>query len=92
MWVWYNFRTQGPDFDRTAYGDGAMRLTAYWLGRRGMNFDNQQFVIKVKRFERAEKWEHGKLSKALSQPWQDAGSASWVDGEFQFSMMDVESL
>lgn len=92
-WAKWSFRVNGPVVSVKKLESGVRDFTAFWMVQQGLKFDDEQnFAVLVKRIDTPEFWVRDFLKKQLEKPWKEAGSATWKNGEFSFSVKDIEAL
>jgi hypothetical protein len=92
LWVFWTFRAMAPSVNMSRLTDGVKRMTAFWMGKRGMLPLDARFRILVKRVDVPTQWEAGFLDRQKTRPWSDAGSVTWHNGEFHADIKDIENL
>ncbi len=88
----WTFKVVSAQVEASKLSEGISRYTAFWAGQRGLQLNNLKFEIMVKRIDDYKDWEENFLRNQIKKPWQVAGQAYWVNGEFKVDLKDIEKM
>lgn len=92
-WVKWTFRVNGPYVNEQNLRKGLRDFSAFWLGQNHKPFNNQTFIIKVKKIIIPKKFIPGIFEKQISGHWINAGTFTWNNNKFEINIpKPVESL
>jgi predicted DCC family thiol-disulfide oxidoreductase YuxK len=91
-WVKWTFRANSPLINQNVLSNSIRDFTAFWAYKRGVNLDNAEFIIKVKKNRDPVAWEYDFLHKQLANPWLDGGTVLWKNKEFSSNIKNIEEL
>lgn len=86
LWVNYTWRVSNPQPDPVTMSRGYEHLTAWWLGRQGLELDGATFVVLRRPCDRCDGWTAGYYQRQLRHAWQPVGRAAWRGGDFKFQL------
>jgi len=90
--MWANIAVT-PNIDEGRLKKFIMKVTAFWGIKTGLDLDNTQFVIKMKKIKAPFVWEKDLRNNNLSGDWQTIGQARWQGKEISISLPeDVNEL
>ena len=90
--MWANIAVT-PTIDELRLKKFIMKITAFWGKKIGLNLDQTQFVIKMKKIEAPFEWEKDLRINNLKGDWQTIGSAKWSGREINFLLPnDIDAL
>jgi predicted DCC family thiol-disulfide oxidoreductase YuxK len=91
-WIKWTYRSNSPLINQELLSNGIQSFTAFWAYKNGINLDDAEFIIKVKKNEDPTEWEYDFLNKQLSNPWLDGGTAKWENKMFSADLKNIEDL
>ncbi|WP_394752108.1 DCC1-like thiol-disulfide oxidoreductase family protein [Crenothrix sp.] len=56
-----------------------MKVTAFWGEQIGINLNNAQFQIKLKKIDAPTHWVYDQLHKNMAAPWVTVGTVTWTN-------------
>jgi hypothetical protein len=90
--MWANIAVT-PNIDEVRLKKFIMKVTAFWGVKSGLNLQNTQFIIKMKKISTPFVWENDLRNKNLSGEWQNIGSARWHGKEIEIVLPeDIDIL
>lgn len=90
--MWANIAVT-PNIDEVRLKKFIMKVTAFWGKKSGLDLENTQFIIKMKRTRAPSSWEKDLRNNNLSGDWEAIGSAAWSGKEIKISLpKDIDSL
>ena len=90
--MWANIAVT-PNIDEFRLKKFIMKVTAFWGVKLGLDLNDTQFIIKMKKIEAPFDWEKGLRDKNLSGDWLAIGSAQWKDKEIAINLPnDIDAL
>jgi hypothetical protein len=92
LWAKWMFRANGPTIHLTAFTYDLRLVTAFWARREGVDLNDAEFRVIVKKFDRVEEWSPGVLKRQVRQPWQEAGHLYWKNNQFTTTLSDIEQM
>jgi hypothetical protein len=70
-----------------------MKVTAFWGRKTGLDLENTQFIVKMKRISAPFVWEKDLRNNNLSGEWQAIGTVQWTGKEVKISLpKDIDIL
>lgn len=94
-WVKWTFRVSSPIMNQYDLQQGIRDFTAYWLYNNDVsgNPDGKHtFIISVKKIASPSGWEKNFLKYQLLEPWRDAGTVEWDNGNYTTRIGNIESM
>ncbi|GAB6141307.1 hypothetical protein JCM14076_20360 [Methylosoma difficile] len=85
--MWANIAVT-PTINNVRLQKFIMKVTAFWGQKSGLNLDNAEFKIKLKRIDAPTYWVQDQLHKNLSGEWVTIGSATWANKVISFNLPD----
>ncbi len=92
LWVKWIFRVNGTDVNLNSLILDLRHITAFWARREGIDLDNAQFRVLVKKFDPVEGWSPGFLESQVNHPWLEAGHVFWKEKQFTTALNDIEAM
>jgi len=90
--MWANIAVT-PNIDEFRLKKFIMKITAFWGNKLGLDLNDIQFIIKMKKIKAPFEWEHDLRAKNLSGDWLAIGSAQWKDKEIAINLPnDIDAL
>ena len=90
--MWANIAVT-PNIDELRLKKFIMKVTAFWGFKSGLELDNTQFIIKMKRIRAPFMWEKDLRNNNLSGEWRAIGSAEWRGAEIKVSLpADIDTF
>ena len=90
--MWANIAVT-PNIDEIRLKKFIMKVTAFWGVKSGLNLQNTQFIIKMKKINTPFVWENDLRNRNLSGDWQSIGSARWHGKEIKIILPeDIDIL
>ncbi|MEY4718805.1 MAG: hypothetical protein RL563_1423 [Pseudomonadota bacterium] len=90
--MWANIAVT-PNIDELRLKKFIMKVTAFWGIKSGLELDNTQFIIKMKRIRAPFSWEKDLRNNNLSGEWRAIGSAEWRGAEIKVSLpADIDTF
>ena len=90
--MWANIAVT-PNIDEFRLKKFIMKITAFWGNKLGIDLNDTQFIIKMKKIKAPFDWEQDLRAKNLSGDWLAIGSAQWKDKEFAINLPnDIDAL
>ncbi len=90
--MWANIAVT-PDIDEVRLKKFIMKVSAFWGTKIGLDLDNTQFIIKMKKIRAPFSWEKDLRKNNLSGEWQAIGSAQWLNNEVKITLpKDIDIL
>lgn len=90
--MWANIAVT-PNIDELRLKKFIMKVTAFWGVKSGLELDNTQFIIKMKRIRAPFMWEKDLRNNNLSGEWRAIGSAEWRGAEIKVSLpADIDTF
>ena len=68
------------------------RITAYWCTEVGLELDNCQLTVKMKKIDSPTDWVKDLRKHNLSGLWQNIGSVVWKDNQINITLPNIEEL
>ncbi len=91
LWVNWTWRVSNPLPDRTQMSDGLRRITAWWIGKRGFDFNGQRFLVMRRNCDPCDGWRLGYYQDQLEHEWLPIGTVEWTDGQCEV-MLEPDAL
>lgn len=92
IWAKWSFRANHNKIIQSDLEKGIRDFTAFWAKKNGVNLNDAEFIIKLKKIETPHNWEKDFLKKQMEKPWQDIGKAKWQDKIYSIEIPEVEKL
>lgn len=90
--MWANIAVT-PNIDELRLKKFIMKVTAFWGIKQGVDLENSQFIIKMKRIRAPFEWEKDLRTNNLAGDWQAIGAAQWHGKEIQINLPhDIDQL
>ncbi|MEI6949519.1 DCC1-like thiol-disulfide oxidoreductase family protein [Paraflavisolibacter sp. H34] len=89
-WAKWGFRINGNQVTPNRLREGLKRFTAFWMYKQGIDFNQAEFVVKVKEVDTPTGWEKDFLQKQISHSWINVGGAKWQGGQFLMDIADFD--
>jgi hypothetical protein len=90
--MWANIAVT-PNIDEARLKKFIMKVTAFWGVKSGLELDNTQFIIKMKKTRAPFVWEKDLRNSNLSGEWRAIGSAEWRGDEIKISLpADIDTF
>ncbi|WP_347988124.1 DCC1-like thiol-disulfide oxidoreductase family protein [Methylomonas sp. AM2-LC] len=90
--MWANIAVT-PNIDEVRLKKFIMKVTAFWGIKSGLDLQNTQFLIKMKKIDAPFEWEKDLRSKNLSGEWRTIGEARWQGKEVKITLpTDIDAL
>lgn len=90
--MWANIAVT-PNIDELRLKKFIMKVTAFWGTKIGLDLDNTQFIIKMKKIRAPFVWEHDLRRNNLAGEWQAIGSVTWSGREIKINLpKDIDTL
>ena len=83
--MWANIAVT-PTIDHERIKKFTMKVTAFWGINSGLDLENTEFHIKMKRINAPTDWVYDQLHKNFAAPWQTVGAAKWSNKVFFFDL------
>ncbi|MFV0172835.1 DCC1-like thiol-disulfide oxidoreductase family protein [Empedobacter falsenii] len=91
-WVKWSFRVNHNKINQNNLEKGIRDFTAFWAKKNGIDLNDANFTIKVKKIDTPKDWEKDFLKKQMQKPWKDVGTARWRDKEYFIEIPIIEEL
>ncbi len=90
--MWANIAVT-PKIDEFRLKKFIMKVTAFWGVRSGLDLQQTQFLVKMKKIRAPEDWEKSLRNKNLSGDWQTIGTVRWRGREALINLPeDIDAL
>ena len=90
--MWANIAVT-PNIDNQRLKKFIMKITAFWGTKIGLNLNNTQFTLKLKKIKAPSTWRFNLRNNNLNNPWNIIGIASWTNETFSIRLPpDIEAL
>ena len=90
--MWANIAVT-PNIDELRLKKFIMKVTAFWGTKQGIDLQNTQFILKMKKSKAPVEWEKGLKNNNLSGEWLAIGGARWHGKEIEISLpADLDQL
>jgi hypothetical protein len=90
--MWANIAVT-PNIDNRRLKKFIMKVTAFWGTKIGLDINQTQFQIKLKRIEAPSYWVEDLLHKNMSAPWTTIGTVNWTNNTIDYHLPeDINSL
>jgi predicted DCC family thiol-disulfide oxidoreductase YuxK len=90
--MWANIAVT-PNIDEIRLKKFIMKVTAFWGRKTGLDLENTQFIVKMKRISAPFVWEKDLRNNNLSGEWQAIGTVQWTGKEVKISLpKDIDIL
>jgi len=90
--MWANIAVT-PNIDNRRLKKFIMKVTAFWGTKIGLDINQTQFQIKLKRIEAPSYWVEDLLHKNMSAPWTTIGTVNWTNNTIDYQLPeDINSL
>ena len=81
LWVNWNWRVSHPNPNAKMMGSGLKRISAWWLGKLGIGFQDQKFLIMRRECDPLSEWREGYYDKQITHKWRPVGTVQWTNSE-----------
>lgn len=88
----WSFRVNHNKINQNNLEKGIRDFTAFWAYKNGIDLNDANFTIKVKKIDTPKSWEKDFLKKQMQKPWKDVGTARWRDKEYFIDIPIIEEL
>ena len=90
--MWANIAVT-PTINNTRLKKFIMKVTAFWGQKIGLNLNNTEFHIKLKKIDAPSYWVYDQLHLNFSAPWTTIGTAKWTNNSIEFDLpSNINSL
>ncbi|WP_446809287.1 DCC1-like thiol-disulfide oxidoreductase family protein [Methylomonas sp. 2BW1-5-20] len=90
--MWANIAVT-PNIDEIRLKKFIMKVTAFWGRKTGLDLENTQFIVKMKRIRAPFEWEKDLRNNNLYGEWQSIGAVQWDGKEVKISLpKDIDIL
>ncbi|MDD5275597.1 MAG: DCC1-like thiol-disulfide oxidoreductase family protein [Methylovulum sp.] len=83
--MWANIAVT-PTIDNTRLQKFIMKVTAFWGQKIGLNLNNAEFTIKMKRIDAPSYWVYDQLHRNFLSPWTNIGTVKWADNIISYDL------
>lgn len=83
--MWANIAVT-PTINNVRLQKFIMKVTAFWGHKLGLNLNNTEFHIKLKKIDAPTDWVYDQLHRNFSAPWVTIGKASWSNNVISFDL------
>ena len=92
VWAKWGFRVNHNKINQPDLEKGIRDFTAFWAKQKGINLDDADFIIKLKKIDTPHQWEKDFLKNQIQKPWQNIGTAVWKNKQYNIQIPEVEKL
>lgn len=90
--MWANIAVT-PTIDNARLRKFIMKVTAFWGHEIGLNLQDVQFKVKMKKIEAPTRWVPDQLHKNFASEWVTIGTVKWFNQEISYDLpADINSL
>jgi predicted DCC family thiol-disulfide oxidoreductase YuxK len=90
--MWANIAVT-PTINNVRVRKFIMKVTAFWGHETGLNLENMEFKIKMKKIDAPTHWVYDQLHKNFESEWVTIGTVRWARNEIHYDLPeDINSL
>lgn len=90
--MWANIAVT-PNINDTRLKKFIMKVTAFWGPKIGLDINNTEFYIKLKRIEAPNDWVYDLLHRNFAAPWTTIGTVKWTNNVISYDLpSNINSL
>ncbi|CAG7856502.1 hypothetical protein MCAMS1_01014 [biofilm metagenome] len=90
--MWANIAVT-PTINQARLQKFLMKVTAFWGQKTGINLDNAQFIVKMKKIDAPTEWVYEQLHQNFATEWVNIGSVTWHNKQIEYNLpQDINSL
>ncbi|MBK8816190.1 MAG: DUF393 domain-containing protein [Methylococcaceae bacterium] len=90
--MWANIAVT-PTINNVRVRKFIMKVTAFWGHKIGLNLENTEFKIKMKKIDSPSDWVYDQLHKNFESEWVTIGAVRWMGNEIYYDLPpDINSL
>jgi predicted DCC family thiol-disulfide oxidoreductase YuxK len=90
--MWANIAVT-PTINQARLQKFLMKVTAFWGQKTGINLDNAQFIVKMKKINAPTEWVYDQLHQNFDAEWANIGSVTWHNKQISYDLpQDINSL
>lgn len=86
--MWANVAVMA-DVDSKRFYKYTKKVTAFWGKKTGLDLDNAQLTIKVKKIHVPMTWKYDLRHRNIAQPWENIGQVIWKNGSMDLRIPEV---
>ena len=83
--MWANIAVT-PTIDNVRVKKFIMKVTAFWGIKQGLDLNNTEFRIKLKKIESPTHWVYDQLHRNFESPWVTIGSVRWSNNVISYDL------
>ncbi|MCA9078123.1 MAG: HTTM domain-containing protein [Planctomycetaceae bacterium] len=85
LWVNWNWRVSNPKPNAKMMSSGLRNISAWWLGKNDLGFQDQRFLVMRRECDPLSKWQEGYYDEQLTHKWRPVGMLHWKNGKCDVS-------
>ncbi len=92
-WINYSYRVSMPNVSKKpiTLKKGLPQYASFWAHKNGVDLNNAEFTIVMKKVKVTFEWEKDLLKNNLATPWKEVGTILWKNNKATVSLEKINS-